>query len=230
MNRNALKIIAVVAMLIDHVGLFLLNNNVICRSIGRVAFPIFTYFIAEGMRYTRSRKKYILHLLICAVVTQVPFALLFRWSYLNVIFTFLVGITFIVLFESFDHKPETTKVILKNMFIISSFICLIFLSIFGEIFELYEYGLYGVFLVVGFYFSKTKPKQLIAGFFIILLFGIIDIVKSPTPITFLFKMFALFTIPLLVFYNKQKGKINLKYLFYIAYPANFLIIYLIQLF
>jgi len=50
MNRNGLKILALISMLIDHIGNYLLNNNIVYRIIGRFAFPIFAFFIAEGLK------------------------------------------------------------------------------------------------------------------------------------------------------------------------------------
>ena len=97
MNRNILKIIAVVTMIIDHIGLFLLNDNLVCRFIGRISFPLFAFFISEGMRYTRSRKRYALNLSIFALITQIPFGLLLGWKHFNVLFTFLIAVGFIVL-------------------------------------------------------------------------------------------------------------------------------------
>ena len=56
MNRNVLKIIAFVAMVIDHIGTVLFPDYVIFKIIGRIAFPIFSFFVAEGYFYTRSKK------------------------------------------------------------------------------------------------------------------------------------------------------------------------------
>ena len=57
LSASTLKIIACVAMVIDHVGAYLLPHIPILRVIGRLAFPIFAYFIAEGCRYTRHKLK-----------------------------------------------------------------------------------------------------------------------------------------------------------------------------
>ena len=98
MNRNVLKIIAVVTMLIDHVGAHLFPDVVILRWIGRLAFPIFAYFITEGMKYTRSREIYVLLLSLCAIVSQVPYGLIFGFRRFNTIFTFLIS-TNVLLFR-----------------------------------------------------------------------------------------------------------------------------------
>ena len=71
LNNNQLKILALVTMTADHVGLQLLPQYDILRVIGRLAFPIFAYMIAEGCRYTRDRKRYLLTLALMAAVYQI---------------------------------------------------------------------------------------------------------------------------------------------------------------
>lgn len=60
MPGNILKLIAALSMLIDHVGLMFFPNQLWMRAVGRLAFPIFAFFIAEGFRYTRSKLRYLL--------------------------------------------------------------------------------------------------------------------------------------------------------------------------
>ena len=64
LNGNALKYIAALTMLIDHAGLLLFPRNILFRIIGRLAFPIFAFMIAEGCRYTRNKLKYFLSVFI----------------------------------------------------------------------------------------------------------------------------------------------------------------------
>ena len=69
LKQEDLKLIACVAMLIDHFGYAIVPQLSVvhmtelyyaCRIIGRLAFPIFAYMIAEGCVYTKSKKKYLL--------------------------------------------------------------------------------------------------------------------------------------------------------------------------
>ena len=71
LTGNQLKLIALITMTIDHVGMMLLPQLRILRAIGRIAFPIFAYMIAEGCRYTHSRKKYLLSMLGIAALYQI---------------------------------------------------------------------------------------------------------------------------------------------------------------
>lgn len=67
-----IKVFALFAMALDHIGLFMVANysdttqvyqiGSILRIIGRLAFPLFVFFLAEGLRHTSDRKRYILRL------------------------------------------------------------------------------------------------------------------------------------------------------------------------
>ena len=94
MNRNVLKIIALLTMIIDHIGAVFFPDVLILRVIGRVAFPIFAFFVAEGYYYTKSKKRYVITMLICMVISWAPFVLCFghRWYVVNVIGIFLMSI------------------------------------------------------------------------------------------------------------------------------------------
>ena len=80
-SSNMLKTIAIIVMVIDHIGFYFspfLNETVtvICRSIGRIGIPIFTYLIVQGFFHTKDFKKYVLRIFICAVVTQLVITLM----------------------------------------------------------------------------------------------------------------------------------------------------------
>ena len=62
LSGNALKLIAAAAMVVDHAGLMFFPGNLLPRILGRLAYPIFAFMIAEGSKYTRSRKKYFLQI------------------------------------------------------------------------------------------------------------------------------------------------------------------------
>ena len=73
LTNNQLKIIAMISMLIDHVGVVLFPKLKILRIIGRLAFPIFAYMIAEGCQYTRNRFKYLLIIAGMGITYQVVY-------------------------------------------------------------------------------------------------------------------------------------------------------------
>ena len=59
LNGNQIKILACIFMLIDHIGFFLFPEIEILRIIGRLAMPLFAFFIAEGAYYTKNKLKYL---------------------------------------------------------------------------------------------------------------------------------------------------------------------------
>ena len=99
-SRSVLKWIALITMLIDHIGAIIGYATFsswqipwlydVLRVIGRLSFPIFAFFIAEGWHYTKNRKKYFLLLLIFAIISQpiYYFALNTSVFALNILFTF----------------------------------------------------------------------------------------------------------------------------------------------
>lgn len=75
MTTNMLKIIAIVAMIIDHIGAYFritLDENIyyIFRSIGRIVMPIFLYLLVQGFFHTSNIKKYIFRIFCLATITQ----------------------------------------------------------------------------------------------------------------------------------------------------------------
>jgi len=73
LSGNALKLIAIVIMTIDHIGMQLFPNILMLRIIGRLAFPIFAYMIAEGCTYTKDRRKYLITIAVFAAVCQIVY-------------------------------------------------------------------------------------------------------------------------------------------------------------
>ena len=93
---TGLKLIAVITMLIDHIGAGIIKYNelgyisiigdmdlyTLLRAIGRMAFPIYCYMLVEGFVHTRNIWKYGLRLLAVAVISELPFNFLFYKAYL----------------------------------------------------------------------------------------------------------------------------------------------------
>ena len=75
LNSLHLKLLAVVTMLIDHMGFTLFPHAVWMRAVGRLAFPIFCFLIAEGCAHTHDKKRYAGRLLLFAVLSLIPLCL-----------------------------------------------------------------------------------------------------------------------------------------------------------
>ncbi len=69
LSANQLKVIAALTMLIDHVGMILFPSIRLFRIIGRISFPIFSFMIYEGCKYTRNKKRYLLQIFIIGIFT-----------------------------------------------------------------------------------------------------------------------------------------------------------------
>lgn len=122
LSGNALKVIAVITMLIDHAAWVLLDPYIktlagtqyqyeklrtlytVMRAIGRTAFPIFCFLLIEGFHYTHSRRKYLRNIILFAFVSEYPFDLAmsgkFHMGYQNVMFTMAIGLAVIWGIES----------------------------------------------------------------------------------------------------------------------------------
>ena len=111
LSAAALHILAMVLMLMDHLWATLLPAQDWLTCVGRVAFPIFAFMAVEGYFHTHSFKKYAQRLLVFALLSEIPFDLMYggTWFYpvhQNVIWTFLLGLSGIHLMETVHKKQK----------------------------------------------------------------------------------------------------------------------------
>lgn len=220
LSNNSLKIIAMVSMFIDHVGFILFPQYQIFRIIGRIAFPIFAYMIAEGCFYTRNRKKYLMLIACLGIVCQLVSTIATGSLYQNILITFSLAIAVIFAIDNFLKNKKTPSFLLMAFTVAG----VIFISYVAPvIFESYgfkvDYGIWGILLPVFVYFSPTKTLKI---FFTTLILAIRIFLVGKL------QLFALLAIPFLVLYNGKRGKLKMKYVFYIFYPAHLAILHLIN--
>ena len=115
-----LKWIAIVTMLIDHIGAVLFPGEMILRYVGRISFPIFCFLLTEGVRYTRDIRMYMLRLGGFAILSEIPYDLAFHGRvvdprYQNVFFTLLLGVILTYLLEHSAEWPLKVVEILLVM-------------------------------------------------------------------------------------------------------------------
>ena len=226
-DASVLKYIAIITMLIDHIGVVLVepmlyeqggSSNVyaiyeVLRNIGRVAFPIFCFFLVEGFCYTRDVKKYALRLFLFALISEIPFDLAFwggpfELQGQNVYFTLLIGLGVMAGLKCIDTKgfASSGNLVAARM-VVTVIGCML-----AVILET-DYHMYGVLSIVVRYMYRlegNRQKQLLMG-----------------ALTFLWEPWALLAFPMLYLYNGKRGR-QPKYLFYAFYPVHILILYLIS--
>ncbi|GHU96259.1 conjugal transfer protein TraX [Clostridia bacterium] len=229
MTSFALKWIAAVTMLIDHATLTFVPYGTalywVGRSVGRLAFPIFAFLLAEGFFYTRDARKYLLRLAVFAIISEIPFDLMVSrtaidWHSQNVFVTLALSLLGLYLFDSFAASNDKAPALLT----------LLATGIAAQIFRA-DYGAFGVLMVFVFYFfrgSKIKISLGLAGAVLLLAFShLLDAnmrFTNSTLIT-LFELGAL--APILLYARKRrKGytKPWAKWFFYVFYPAHMLVL------
>ena len=99
-SGNILKIIALITMTCDHVGMQLFPQYLILRYIGRLSFPIFAYMIAEGAKYTQNRTRYLLQMFSLGAVCSVVYYFAMGSLYQCILITFTLSV---VLIYAIDH-------------------------------------------------------------------------------------------------------------------------------
>lgn len=185
-RNDVLKIIAMATMLIDHVGYMFFPGDMMFRTIGRLAFPIFAYQIAVGYSKTSNLKKYVERLLIFALITQIPYSffnpeLKFAPIEFNVLFMFLAAIGVLYVYDmgalkikSFIHDKIYKDLIYGILIFICTFALIILPEVIGFFVEGFgfEYGALGLAIVLAFHiFEENKAAAIISIMLLYLVHG-----------------------------------------------------------
>lgn len=202
-----LKMIAVITMVIDHIGAILLPEEMVFRYIGRLSFPIFCFLLVEGFIHTKNIYKYILRLGIFALLSEIPYDLaffdtIFHWDKQNVFFSLCLGAGVLYVIKFTKNNIEKT-------------IYILFAMLFAEALRS-DYGAFGVALIIWFYMLYDDKNWKLLGGAIWNFYGGIGIQS--------YGAFAMIPIAL---YNGEKGR-QIKYLFYLFYPLHLLLLYQCQ--
>ena len=214
---NQLKIIAMIAMTCDQVGVQIFPQFLWLRIIGRMAMPIYAFMIAEGCRHTRNRKKYLLRLAGMGALCQVVYFAAMGSLYQCILITFSLSVCLIWLLDGVEQEksPKTWR----NLFagtLLAFFLCTVLPDLLpGTDYEI-DYGLPGVLLPVLIYGAGTRG----------LLLGLFLVAMEYGGAQWL----AFLAVPLLLCYNGQRGTANIGKLFYWYYPVHLVAIYGISLF
>lgn len=199
-KNDILKVIAILLMLVDHIGHVFFPQYISFRIVGRMSFPIFAYYISMGYLHSSNMKKYAGRLFLFGVLSQVPYYLLFGGG-LNIFFTLLLGLICIYFL---DQK--------KYFFLV--------LAILSPMILDFEYGYYGLFMIIAFYYFRENKMTAI---FAITFLNILYFFVYNNSI----QIFSLFALVLI--YRPWDRKIHLnKYLSYFFYPLHISILYILS--
>ena len=217
LTGNQLKILAMAAMTCDHVGLQLLPQFGILRILGRLALPIYAYMIAEGCRYTHDRKRYLLRILMLAVLCQIVYFAAMGSLYQCILVTFSLSICLIY---ALDYRGPGSIFVTMGALMAVYFVCVLLPKLLPRTDFGVDYGLWGVLLPVLVSRGKNRRQKLC-----LLTLGLLLLGAAFGGI----QWWALLTVPLLAAYNGQRGKYPIGKLFYIYYPLHLVVIYGISL-
>ena len=225
LSGSALKIIAVLSMVIDHCAYFLMEHGTplygVMRCFGRIAFPVFAFLIAEGFAHTRNRTRYFLTILGFAIISEIPWYLLNGYDGThNVMFTLAIGVAALTVFDRLcEHRP---------LCVIAITLLLVLAYWMGV-----DYDWRGVLMIVLFYMLRHQT---------------IEPWSDRNDICFLSQAMRqiIFTLPLMMhygmagavlaslvifLYDGTRGHIKgavAKYSFYAFYPIHLIILHLIS--
>lgn len=242
-SQEGLKLIACLTMLIDHIGyavIYPIYSSIsaagsaampevklvyyfylLCRCIGRIAFPIFVFLLVEGIHRTRNRKKYALRLLVGALISEIPFNLILSgqlsWRQQSVMVTLLLGFCAVIAMErcrSLAWKPVAAVPFL----------------ILGKLLKV-DYGWAGVAMAVLFALSREMyAKNLVlAGGMVVLSHHIASHIFWIGNISVPMQVLGLLSLLFIARYDGRKvtGNRAVQWGFYLFYPLHLLILWAI---
>lgn len=204
-----LKVVALLLMVVDHVGLYLLPENVGLRVVGRLAFPLFAYFFAQGYLHTSNHSRYLLRLLVTGIVAQVVLGMPCQF---NILLTFSYNLVLLKLIEK--SRPRFKSINLIMGALMGSFLN-------------FDYGWYATVLIILLMEFKQKEFKVFSMWYLnwVVVNGI-----SFVTIGILQPLAALSLMLLLLPVTEVKRKLtNLtRSAFYVFYPAHLALLGLAQ--
>lgn len=219
LNGFQLKLIAIVTMLIDHVGAVFFPGVELFRLIGRISFPLFCFLLVEGLYHTKNVYRYMGRLAALAVISEFFYDKVLLpgepwWAQQNIFVTLLIGLIGIHLLRLIELKWKTDYVLQSILQIVVvlvalglAFVCRV------------DYSFLGILYIFLLYLYRGHFAM------IFLLMAVITyLCMGPST-----QMFATAAVVLMALYNGERGR-DMKYFFYAFYPVHLLIIGLIHYF
>ena len=214
--QEILKLIACITMLIDHFGAAIVPRlamaNVdtvyyICRSIGRLSFPIYCFLLAEGMRHTRNPGKYLLRLGFGILLAELPYDLMrygeVNWASQSAMVTLTLGAAMLLCMQK-NQKSWLKVILIKSNYGAGG---IVMIAVFG-LFDQPLLQTVGIFLV---------NWQLLPSAAVIV-FGVVVIIQL---------LATLAMIPIGLYSGKKLTRNRVvQWGFYLFYPVHMLILWL----
>ena len=217
MNKNILKLLAALTMVIDHAGLLLFPQVAVLRWIGRISFPLFACCVGDGCAYTRKPRAYLLRVLGLGIACQAAFAAeellgggTLRGSqalYLNILFTLSLAILLCTAFLRLQRRPSARNAALFAAAVLAvagaDVLCQTVTARTGVLVPV-DYGAMGGFSLGMARYCLTQCSNM--------------------P----YVWWSLLALPVLWAYDGQPGRRGWKWAFYVFYPAHLALLYLIS--
>lgn len=237
LSSFALHLFAMAFMLMDHLWATVVSGSLWLTCVGRLAFPIFAFMIVEGYYHTRNLKKYMLRMLVFALISEIPFDLMvggavFYPFHQNVMWTFLLSLGAIALLE---------KILRERKGIVQMLLCCLTVlvsALLGTLLMLDYFG-YGVLTVLTFYIFRGNKWYQRVGQLVCLVLINFELIRGLVFPVSLFGLsfdfpqqgFAVFALAFIWLYKGRQGPHNaaVKYSFYAFYPLHMLILWLIAM-
>lgn len=233
LNSNHLKLIAIIAMTIDHVADLLfpgMPNNLlsnIFHIIGRLTAPIMFFFICEGFYHTKNLKKYIIRLFIFAIISHFAYCFSFGINFIpfhngnifnqtSIMWTLFWSVIALYIFYGENKLKECHKWILLILLNLITFPS--------------DWSSIGLMIILSMYPHRgnlnKQIKNMMFWTFIYMIVSFIFVNK----VYGIIQIFVILVYPLLKLYDGSKGKIKwLKWFFYIYYPLHLIVIGILRI-
>ncbi|MDO5377480.1 MAG: TraX family protein [Clostridia bacterium] len=215
MSSFSLRLIALVLMCVDHAGLALFPSAGAFRCVGRLAFPLYCFLLAQGYRHTRDVRAYGRRLLLAAILSEIPFDLLIFGRVAcaveqNVLFSLLLGLLALWAADTLGGRPLYALLAASTLALVAMAARV-------------SYGWLGIALCLIFGFSAGR-KQLLGAAAALLLYTLGLLFSGVARSWVLVSLCALLSLPLLALYNGKRGPRAplITLLFYAAYPVHLL--------
>lgn len=221
LTGNQLKLLALITMTADHVGLELLPGVALLRIVGRLAFPIYGWMIAEGCRHTHSPRRYLLRLGGLAMLCQVVYFVAMGSLYQSVMVTFTLSAGLIFACDRFRRtKSVPAGLAFLGLLAGAAFLSVILPELLSWGDFAIDYGLWGILLPLLVYLGRDNREKLA-----LLTLALVALGLEYGGV----QWWGLMSVPILALYNGQRGRKSLGRFFYWYYPAHLVAIYAIHL-